>query len=185
MPNSKPQPWSHALTVADLPVTGTAEFSLTPDAALCVLIAADLCLPKLRKIRFDGSLTPVGKSDWHLRARLGATAIQNCVITLEPVTTRIDAQIDRNFASGTVQDYPNELEMPEDVTIEALGKTIDVGKVMVEALALALPQFPRAPGAKLVQSQFTEPGQPPMSDADARPFAGLKSLHSGPKNNTG
>ena len=44
------------------------------------------------------------------------------------------------------------------------------------ALALALPLYPRAEGADLAQAQFAGPGVTPMTDEDARPFAGLKDL---------
>ena len=47
---------------------------------------------------------------------------------------------------------------------------------MAEALALALPDYPRAPDATLENAQVTEPGIAPMSDEDARPFAALAGL---------
>jgi uncharacterized metal-binding protein YceD (DUF177 family) len=47
---------------------------------------------------------------------------------------------------------------------------------LAEALALALPLYPRAPGAELGEAAFTEPGKPVLRDEDARPFAGLAHL---------
>ncbi len=47
---------------------------------------------------------------------------------------------------------------------------------MFEALTLALPLYPRADGADLGEPVFTEPGKRPLTDEDARPFAGLKDL---------
>ena len=44
------------------------------------------------------------------------------------------------------------------------------------ALALALPLYPRAPGAELGQAVFAEPGTAPLKDEDLRPFAGLAGL---------
>ena len=47
---------------------------------------------------------------------------------------------------------------------------------MEEALVLALPDWPRAEGVEPVDLTVTEPGVTPMTDDDAKPFAGLKSL---------
>jgi len=47
---------------------------------------------------------------------------------------------------------------------------------MAEALALALPLYPRAPDADLGEAVFTTPGQAPMTHEAAKPFAGLADL---------
>ena len=47
---------------------------------------------------------------------------------------------------------------------------------MIEELSLAVPEYPRSPDATLEQANFTKPGETPMSDEDARPFAGLAAL---------
>jgi uncharacterized metal-binding protein YceD (DUF177 family) len=180
-----PAPWHQPKIVADLPLNRAFEFSLTPDAGLRRSIADALSIVSLRKLRFEGTLTPMAKNDWHLTGQLGATAVQNCVITLDPVTTRIDEAIDRRFqdlAQDHDHDADSETEIPQDDTVEPIGTVIDPGQIMVEALILALPQFPRAPGAELVQSNFTAPGKLAMSDADARPFAQLSELRNKLKN---
>lgn len=66
--------------------------------------------------------------------------------------------------------------MPEDDETEALGPEIDPAQVMIEALSLALPQYPRKDGAHLEQAIYTEPGQQAMTDDDVKPFAGLAAL---------
>ena len=66
--------------------------------------------------------------------------------------------------------------MPEDDTIEPLPAIIDVGQVMVESLALALPLYPRAPDAELGEVQVTEAGKTALRDEDLRPFANLAEL---------
>lgn len=168
--------WSQPLRTADLAPRRTA-FSLTPDGAARKAIAKELGLLGLRKMRFGGEITPFGSSGWKLSARLGATVVQACVLTLDPVTTRIDEKIYRQYsAKPEAQPTDGEIEMPGDETPELLGEFIDPGLVMVEALLLALPVYPRAPGAELTDTDFAGPGIKPMSDADARPFAGLKAL---------
>jgi len=176
-------PWSRPMLVADLPATRDVEFSLAPDAEQRAAIAAATGALKISKLRFSGHLKPLGKSDWQLIAQLAASIQQSCVITLAPVKTRIDNAIARTFLADPPQrDAGSEAEIPQDDTIETLHTHIDPGAVMVEALTLAIPQFPRAPGAALGQAQFTEPGKTAMSDADARPFAQLKALRQSHKN---
>lgn len=170
-------PFSHPIRVADLSPHEATAFEIIPSEAQCRAIAADIGVPALRKIRFTGTLAPMGKRDWKMQARLGATVTQDCVVTLAPVTTRIEDEVSRHWIAGLVTaPEGDEVEMPDDVTQEPLGVEIDLGEVLVEALALALPLYPRAEGAALETQNFTEPGITPMTDEAARPFAGLAGL---------
>lgn len=169
--------YKHVLRISDLSTNVDTQFELVPTEADCNAIALDLGLPALRKLRFKGTLSARGKTDWQLKAQLGATVVQDCVVTLEPVTTRIEEAVSRRW----VRDLPelemgDEVEMPEDETLEPLGAEIDLGEVMTESLALALPLFPRIDGAELDQQNFAAPGVAPMRDEDAKPFAGLSAL---------
>ena len=171
---------SESLRVANLSQTAPTPFSLRPDAAALAAIAQALDLSGLRKLSFEGSLKPMGDSDWQLKGRLGATVIQPCVVTLEPVTTRIDMDIVRTFLRNYIDIDTPEAEVPEDDSVEPLGAWIDPAVVMEEALALAVPEYPRKDtGKDIGQSttiRVTEPGKKPMSDEEARPFAGLAAF---------
>jgi len=68
--------------------------------------------------------------------------------------------------------------MLEDDSLEPLGREIDLWRVMSEALALALPDYPRAEGAELGTLKVTEPGKEAMGEDDLKPFAGLAGLKS-------
>ncbi|WP_176249196.1 DUF177 domain-containing protein [Sulfitobacter sp. HGT1] len=173
---SRTPPTSTALRVADLPQNADTPFSLRPDADRLRQIADELGLTTLRKLSFEGKLTALGKTDWRLEGRLGATVVQPCVVTLEPVMTRIDANITRLFVKDYIEPEEPEAEMPEDDASERLGTWIDPAVVMIEALALEVPEYPRAADAELGQAVYTEPGAAPMTDEDARPFAGLAQL---------
>ena len=169
-------PTATALRVADLPQNAEKPFSLRPDASALKAIAADLDLLGLRKLSFEGALRARGAADWQLDGHLGATVIQPCVATLAPVTTRIDTPVTRVFLREHEEVDAPEAEMPEDDTTERLGKWIDPQEVMIEALVLALPLYPRSEGAGPADMVFAEPGVTPMRDEDARPFAGLAGL---------
>ena len=150
---------------------------LRPDAAACAAIAERLGLIALRKLRFEGELVPEGRADWRLEARLGATIVQPCVVTLAPVTTRIDTELSRSYRAGMpAMPEGDEIEMPEDETEEPLPEVLDLGAVMEEALALCLPLYPRAEGAELGEAVYAAPGLEPMRDDDVKPFAALADL---------
>ena len=118
-------------------------------------------------------------ADWVLDAHLGATVVQPCVVTLDPVTTRIDETVMRRFSPEVdrPEDLPgDEMEMPEDDTLEPLDHDIDLGRVLIEALSLALPPWPRRDDAELGQITAAAEGVEPLTDADTKPFAGLAGL---------
>ncbi len=164
------------LRVSELAQNRPNPFDLTlPDDRRAAL-AADLGLLGLRKVRLSGALTAEGRRDWRLTARLGATVVQPCVVTLDPVTTRIEADIARLYTVSFTEPEDTEAEMPEDDSVEPLPETIDLAAVLAEALALNLPLYPHADGADLGEAVYTEPGKTPMRDEDARPFAGLADL---------
>lgn len=167
---------ANTLRVADLPQNAPTPFEITPGAEVMKALAADLDLVALRKLRFTGQLLAQGRRDWRLEGQLGATVVQPCVVTLDPVTTRIDVPVERTYVAGHETPEETEVEMPEDDSVEPLGAVIDLDAVMAEALALALPLYPRKDGAGLEDAVFTEPGKAPMRDEDARPFAGLADL---------
>lgn len=176
---------SQPLRVADLPTKKPTRFELVPEQAALRAIAEELGLQGLRKLRFKGEISADGKRDWRLTAQLGATVTQPCVVTLEPVTTRIEEPVERRFVaeipdfgpSAKKSDEDEEgIEMPEDDNTELLGSHIDPGAVMLEALSLALPLYPRAEDAALEETNFTEPGKDAMTDEDTKPFAGLAAL---------
>ncbi|ABD54704.1 YceD family protein [Jannaschia sp. CCS1] len=167
---------SHILALSRLGRASDTEVSVEPDAEARKRIAEDLSLLSLRKLRLTGTLTAMGKYDWNLRARLGATAVQECVVTLEPVTTRIDTDLIRNYVVDLPEPTEDDYEIPEDDTTEALPQTLDLIALITEALALALPDYPRAEGVELGQAVFAAPGVAPMTDEDAKPLAGLAAL---------
>ena len=172
-------PKTGVFRVAALSSSHPTQFTLRPDAAARKDYAEQIDISAIRKLSFEGEIAPMGKRSWRMSAKLGATVVQPCVVTLEPVTTRIDETVERHYVPEHQIGDPEpgtESEMPEDDSLEPLGEQIDVTQAMIEALALALPLYPRAPGAQLGEAVFTEDGAEPIRDADLKPFAGLAGL---------
>ena len=173
------QNFRHAFPVTALPQNRPQPFDIVPDEGARAALAQELGLSALRKLRFTGDIRSSGKRDWVLSGQLGATVVQPCVQTLEPVTTRIDVPVERRYLAGwTPTEEPGaETEMPEDVSTEPVPATIDAWTVMAEDLAIAVPDYPRAEDAPpLGEMVVTEPGRAPLRDEDTKTFAGLAAL---------
>jgi len=145
-------------------------FDLRPDAPALEALRDRLGLLRLRKVRLAGELSPTGKRDWALTAGLGATVVQACVVTLAPVTTRIDTSLSRRYLADWQEPEAAEVEMEADDGLEPLPETLDLEAILEEELSLALPLYPRAEGV-----DFTEP-DPAAEEDRAHPFAGLAAL---------
>ena len=167
---------------ARLSPTRPHRFEIVPDAGARDRLADELGLERLRKLRFAGALYPEGREDWRLEAELGATVVQPCVVTLAPVTTRIEETVTRRYLAHMPglpgAEAGEEIEMPEDDTADPLPDQLDLAQVMAEALALALPPYPRAADAALpADAQDDATGDADAPEAETRrPFAGLSDL---------
>ncbi len=170
-----PAPFSRPIDVDRLSANAAFVFNETPTEAEAEAIRASLGLRGLRKLRLQGEITPLGKRGWQLKATLGASITQECVVSLEPVKTRIDTDVSLRFLPESTIEY----DTPEDVIeddIEPLGAVIDLGHVATEALMLVMPDYPRSEAAALAQVSAAPPGAAPIKDSETKPFAGLADL---------
>lgn len=167
--------------LADLQTHKPTPFRIVPDKTQLVNIAKKLDLLDLRKVVFEGHLAPAGATDWRLTANLGASAVQPCSITLAPVKTRLEAAVVRLYTAAFSNPTDSEAEMPDDDTLEPLPESVNLAELLIEALAIALPDYPRANDAALDQAVFSQEGVAPLQDADLKPFAGLAALKAAMK----
>ncbi len=167
----------HSLRVADLRQSKGTHFDVRFSAGDQQSAAKTLEIPGVAKMRFSGRIAPLGSSDWELRGTVGATVTQPCVVTLVPVRTRIDEEVYRIFRRD-MPDYEDGsvVELNMDENEEPLGTEIDLFAIAVEAIALALPPYPKAKGAELEKTVFAGEDVTPMTDDDAKPFASLAAL---------
>ncbi len=176
-PSTEDLPISLPFRVGALPNRKPQRFDLQPDKPQLALLAALLDISGIRRLRFSGEIRAAGRTDFVLEGDLVAQVEQPCGITLVPVFTEIAEHVLRRYLADMPLPDAEEAEMPEDDTAEPLPEVIDVGAVLAEALALALPPYPRAPGAELEgEAVFGPPGQTGLKSADLRPFAGLAGL---------
>lgn len=150
-------------------------FDFYPDAPARAAMATALGLIEVLALRLTGELRPVGRHDFELVADLTARAVQPCSVTLAPVPCTLSEAVHRRFVADFATPEGDEVEMGDEET-DPLPEILDIAEIATEALALALPQYPRAPGVELGEAVFAGPGVAPLSDADLRPFSGLAAL---------
>uniref|UniRef100_A0A2A3JZ44 DUF177 domain-containing protein n=1 Tax=Alloyangia mangrovi TaxID=1779329 RepID=A0A2A3JZ44_9RHOB len=166
------------LRVSTLRRDVATEFDFRPEAEERAALAEELGLLGLRKARLAGRLTPEAGGAYRLTADLGATVVQPCVVTLDPVTTRIDEDISLLFRPAQQiadPDPGSEVEVPEDEE-EPLPDVIDLRRVLSEALSLALPPYPRSEAALEMAETAPEEPEEELSESRPNPFAGLAEL---------
>jgi len=166
---------SHPVRFADLPQRKSTHVRLVPDEGQLEDLADRLSVDMFRKVRLDLELSPGPGRDWTLTGKLGATVIQPCRVTTEPVTTRIEEPLERRYTPDLTTPEGEEVEMDDD-TLDPLPAVLDLGDVLEEALALAIPEFPRAEGAEDLDMTAAPDGVEPLTDDAVKPFAGLAAL---------
>lgn len=179
--------WNTPLRVSDLGAGRAHAFVLEASSDEATALAEALGILGIKKLRASGDIRPLGKRDWELVGTLGATVTQACVVTLAPVSTRIDTPFVRRYLADWDEEFTpeSEVEMPEDDTAEPLPATLTLSDVVAEALSLALPDYPRADGAELGAAQFTEAGKDALTDETVKPFASLAALRDKLAKDTG
>lgn len=165
-------PFAQKLVSARLSAATPFRFRLEADAGALSGIARALELLSVDALNFQGTLTPRGRMGFDLSARLTARVTQACVVTLVPVPAVVDTEVTRMWRADVEEPQGDEIEVAADDGPERTPAEIDLGAVATEALALALPDYPRAPGAGL-----PERGTAPAGPEDRpNPFAVLKAL---------
>lgn len=166
---------AHRLRSARLDGRNPTEFTLNPSAEARDWLARELELIALPALSFTGTIRAAGSTDWLLEARLKARVTQPCIVSLAPVTTALEEPVTRRFTPHLPEPEAEEVEMPEDDSLERLDPVIDLFIVMIEALRLALPQYPRAKGVE-DPGHWGDEDEDDEAEAPAKPFAGLADL---------
>jgi hypothetical protein len=113
---------------------------------------------------------------------VAATVEQNCVVTLEPMTTEVREPIDLVFVPPHAGAPPDEAEPDIDHDIDPGAEDepeiladggADLGVAATEFLLLAIDPYPRKPGAVFDPPTTADPG--------GHPFAALEALKKPPE----
>lgn len=178
MTGSGPDPWRVPVTVAHVPDTGLHR-ELEASAAERQAMADLAGVREVLSAQADLEIVPKSggrvQVTGHVRARVG----QTCVVTLDPIESEIDEEIDLTFApeaearrlADLIEEGEDDKEPPEvaDPPEAIVNGIIDLGRIATDALFLAIDPYPRKPGV-VFEAEVTAP------DPEDHPFAALKAL---------
>ena len=153
-------------------------FNLDFSETLIFSVVQQHGLMDMQKASFLGTILPVGRGDWVLSGRLGASIEQPCSLTLLPVRTRIDTQVTRNLRKSlsTLSKTALDNGSANDDNDEQLHPMIDIFCIFCEALSLELPDYPRTENVVATIIDYGPPGTAALTDDTAKPFAVLAGL---------
>ncbi len=164
--------WSH--TTAEVPPRGIEQERLASTAE-CAALASELDILGVERLVVRYRIAAQSGGRYHLTGKLEADVVQACVVTLDPVASTVVDSIDVEFRPDaeklpvTATSAEEEMPILEAAEYEPIdGNRLDLGRVVAETLAAALPAYPRAPGAEL-ETREAGPAEP----GPANPFAAL------------
>ncbi len=150
------------------------------------LVGFDLLRATVKIEPVDGTDGKGGEGLLRLSGHLSAEVSQACVVTLEPVASRIEEDFTLLYS---LEPGPTPAPLGAEVVVdpeaeeppEPLGPGgLDLGEVVAQQLAVALDPYPRAPGAALEAALLGVPGTPGTSAgaAEAGPREGFAVLEA-------
>jgi len=122
-----------------------------------------------------------------LRVTFAANVIQSCVVTLEPVPSRVQQSFtiqylpeDRIDGAEEGDDAELVVDVEGEDSPEILEEGgVDVGEAIAEQFALALDPYPRTPGVEFQFGMNEESASEDNQIQGENPFAALKSWQAG------
>jgi len=176
--------FSLIVAMGDVPPAGK-ELHFEADQTTRTRLARRYGIPEITRLAGTARIRPYRKEGLTLDCHFEAELVQNCVVTLDPVTQHIDEEFRQRYLpepmTGPEPDAPeNDREITIDVDAEdspepmKAGK-IDIGETVAEQLARAIDPYPRKPGVSFdPPSPSKEAGD--ASESRPNPFAVLEKL---------
>lgn len=166
--------WSIPLDVDTIPDSGLHRvIEATPEICAAVARLAEVRAVSGLKATFD--ITRAGDVV-EVTGRVTANVGQDCVVTLEPLDTAIDAPIEVLFApvpdEGTEAHEERRRKTEEELPEPLIGRAIDLGAIACEFLILGIEPYPRKPGVEF--------SPPEVAPDGPHPFAALAALKKTP-----
>jgi uncharacterized metal-binding protein YceD (DUF177 family) len=158
------------VAVAEVPETGR-RLDLVADAVTRAAIAKFADLPQVARLEAEFELTRHARNGLRVVGRVSATVEQTCVITLEPMLSEIEEDVDLVFVPASdiasrVHDEEDTLDDPPELLQDGI---VDLGAVATEFLVLGIDPYPRKPGSVFEAPQEGNTGTD-------HPFAKLAAL---------
>jgi uncharacterized metal-binding protein YceD (DUF177 family) len=147
---------------------GTFRQQIAATPAERAALARRFQLLSLEHLTAEVEIVRHGPDTFLLRALFDAAFEQECVVTLDPVAGTVREEFALLY--GPPEAEPSE-SSDEDFAFEPIvGDAIDIGEAVAQEFSLALPPFPRAPGASVETEASSKVAEP------TSPFAALSQL---------
>jgi uncharacterized metal-binding protein YceD (DUF177 family) len=158
--------FSRRIEIDRLPRSGEAIHYIVAGEAERAALARRFALRALDRLEARVTLERLAGGLLRLAADLSADVVQECVVTLEPVASRVEDRF--MLLYGHAQDEAGEVVLSgEAELVEPIsGSTLDIADAVAQQLSLALDPYPRAPAAAAAAA-------PEMGPSDASPFGVL------------
>ena len=152
-------------------------FNFQPKNKLLNNLAEKIKVIEFKNINFSGHLLQKSTSEWQLNANLNFIVIQECVVTLELVTTSIKSKVNRIYITGFCENVGkgNEHNLYE-IEYEKLEDSIDLKDLLLEELSLLTPEYPKVRDIEKVRGKNDKKYEQMKDDAE-NPFLILKKLN--------
>ncbi|MEZ5839906.1 MAG: DUF177 domain-containing protein [Hyphomicrobiales bacterium] len=183
MTTSRP-PLSRPVDVGTLTPTGTT-LNINAGPGERAALAADLGILSIEKLTASLAVTRWRRSGLKAVGSLDAEVTQACGVTLEPVPETLHEEIEARFLpegegglpkpSPELDIYHDETDPPEPFA----GKSVDLGELIAEHLALGLNPYPRKPGLEFVDVIEDEVEEEEPAESPFAVLAGLKPKSGG------
>lgn len=170
MKRTERSPVSFEASVARLPKKGMP-LKLEADSAQREALAREHDLSAVERFEADLLVTPWKRDGVKIVGSVRADIIQACVVTLEPIPSHVDEDVESVFLpEGSRLARPDRLEAGEmvldaegpDAPELFSGDTIDVGQLAEEFFALGVDPYPRKPGAEIETGRQEEAPRGPL-----------------------
>lgn len=183
-------PLLRTLAINRIPQDGL-EICIEPGSEDRAALAENLELLALDKMEAHLEISPVGKKTFRVRGTLSACVTQNCVISLDAITSQISEQIDVEFRpkprDGSEKLAENLVgSVNEDVLTEKEFEEYRAGELMLgafvaEILASALDPYPRKHGTEFSWGSGNNDNAAAEKSSSELPFAKLAAIRADTK----
>lgn len=177
-PMTGPDPWRAPVTVAHIPDTGLHR-ELEASAAERQAMADLAGVREILSAQASFDVVPKSGGRVQVTGHVRAWVGQTCVVTLDPMESEIDEEVDLIFApeaevrrlADLIEEGQDDKEPPEvaDPPEAIVNGIIDLGRIATDALFLAIDPYPRKPGV-VFEAEVA------ALDPEDHPFAALKAL---------
>lgn len=147
-------------------------------------------LQDVRSFTADLQIVPWKKDGIRVRGKVHADIVQACVVTLEPIETSIDADIDTLYvpensrlARLPVDEHGELIISPEgpDIPETFSGDSLDAGAIAEEFFELAIDPYPRKEDVQVSSAvPLDDEGGEDGAARPSNPFAALKDWKGKP-----